>query len=124
MTEVEAIEVIAGKVTARNPTFEDVDVAFYTERAVNDVLTYCNRSDFPDRLLHVVVDMIQSFMNEQNRRMNMLDDGAPGPLKSIAQNETKFEFAVSEDMGTEALFATHMARLYPLLNKYRRVFYK
>lgn len=111
LTPDEAVKDIVDAV-AQNTTTE-----YQTERLaqkfVYDVLDYCNRDDFPKALIFTAVDFV----------MRWLDDAANGgrtPLKSITQNDTTYQFAVSDTASTGSPMEDDFNAIKPKLNLYRR----
>ena len=86
----------------------------YARHIVGYVLDYCHRKDFPSALVLTGATLIGSW----------LDDAANGgrsALKSIKQNDTEFQFAVTETASAGSTMDADLESLHPKLNLYRKV---
>ena len=115
MTPEEAVAAIMEKVKLLKPEVADEDVlAFYVERFVRDVLDYCHRDDFPDTLVYTAAEMLTAWAAD-------VDVAANAPLKSLKQNDTEFEFAVSEAPDAASLYERGFGSIRNKLNLYRKL---
>ncbi|HAM03915.1 MULTISPECIES: hypothetical protein [unclassified Megasphaera] len=80
---------------------------------VYDVLDYCNRGDFPEALVYVAEEMVTRWLEDK-------ETGGRTPVKSIEQNDTKYEFAVSDTTATGSPIEDDFNSIKPKLNLYRR----
>ena len=116
MGKDEAILKIIGLAKQINPDVNENNLEFYATKLVLDVLDYCNRDDFPEALCYALAGAL---VNQFTVAADDLPQGAP--LKKIRQDDTEFEFAVSEkDMTVDASTQIFDA-LKPRLNLYRKV---
>lgn len=117
ITSDEAVTDILSKVSILKKNASDYDSAIaelYAEKFVNDVMDYCNRTDFPDTLSYTAADLIIKWLGED-------DSGSAGPLKTLKQNDTEFTFAVSDVSGSGSSHEADFEALRPLLNRYRKM---
>ena len=110
-TPDEAVEKIVDAVT-RNTT-DTYQAERLAQKFVYDVLDYCNREDFPKALVFTAEDMVTRWLEDA-------EDGGRAPLKSLTQNDTTYQFAVSEVSSTGDPREEDFDRLKPKLNLYRR----
>lgn len=111
LTPEEAIEKIVDAVT-QNTTNTD-QAERLAQKFVYDVLDYCNREDFPKALVFTAEDMVTRWMADD-------EDGGRAPLKSLTQNDTTYQFAVSDVSSTGDLRTDDFDSIKPKLNLYRR----
>ena len=64
-------------------------LALYAKYFVAEVLDYCNRDDFPQALCMTGAEIIGRWLDD-------LENGGRSALKSIKQDDTEYQFAVSD----------------------------
>ena len=116
VTADEAVTLIIDNVQSiRGEPVEDAALTMYANKFVGFVLDYCNREDFPKTLIYTATDYISQWLEDK------ANGGRQGALKSLEQNDTKFQFAVSDmtqsGSQTDADLQSFTARLAP----YRKV---
>ena len=116
VTVDEAVTLIIANVQSiRGEPVEDAALTMYANKFVGFVLDYCNREDFPKTLIYTATDYISQWLEDK------ANGGRQGALKSLEQNDTKFQFAVSDmtqsGSKTDADLQSFTARLAP----YRKV---
>ena len=113
LTPDEAVEKIVDAVTQN--TTDTYQAERLAQKFVYDVLDYCNREDFPKTLIYTATDYISQWLEDK------ANGGRQGTLKSLEQNDTKFQFAMSDmtqsGSQTDADLQPFTARLAP----YRKV---
>ena len=92
----------------------DAKLHLYVTRFVNDVLDYCHREDFPETLTYTAAEILAKCADGSGT-------AAGGPLKRLKQNDTEFEFAVTEVSDADSLYEGCMAKIRPKLNLYRKL---
>lgn len=118
MTQDEAVQAITEKVKIRKPLITDTAMLdFLAEKLVVDILDYCHRDDFPPSLVYTVVDLVCKRMDDEAKAAA----GAPGPLKSLQQNDTKYEWAVNAAAASGLLSDADFDSIKPKLNRWRKV---
>lgn len=91
VTADEAVTLIIANVQSiRDEPAEDAALTMYANKFVGFVLDYCNREDFPKTLIYTATDYISQWLEDK------ANGGRQGALKSLEQNDTKFQFAVSD----------------------------
>ena len=115
MTADEAVaKLIETAETLRSSLDNETAAEIYARHIVGYVLDYCHREDFPEALILTGATLIGSW----------LDDAANGgrsALKSIKQEDTEFQFAVSDMASIGSTMDADLEALRPKLNLYRRV---
>lgn len=111
ITPDEAVEEIVAAVT--QDTTDTFQAKRMAQKFVQDVLDYCNRADFPKALVYTAEDMVARWLDDA-------ENGGRAPLKSIEQNDTKYEFAISDITATGDTMENDFDSLKPKLNLYRR----
>lgn len=115
MTADEAVaKLIETAETLRSSLDNETAAEIYARYIVGYVLDYCHREDFPEALILTGATLIGSW----------LDDAANGgrsALKSIKQDDTEFQFAVSDMASIGSTMDADLEALRPKLNLYRRV---
>lgn len=89
-------------------------LALYAKYFVAEVLDYCNRDDFPQALCMTGAEIIGRWLDD-------LENGGRSALKSIKQDDTEYQFAVSETSQTGSTLESDLAALRPRLNLYRKL---
>lgn len=119
MTQDEAIKIISEKVQLRKAQLiTDTNVlTFYVEKLVVDILDYCHRDDFPSSLVYTAADLICKRIDDETAAAA----GASGPLKSLQQNDTKYEWAVDSMPVSGLLSDIDFESIKPKLNRWRKV---
>lgn len=92
----------------------DDKTALYAKYFVAEVLDYCNRDDFPQTLCMTGAEIIGRWLDD-------LENGGRSALKSIKQDDTEYQFAVSETSQTGSTLESDLAALRPRLNLYRKL---
>ena len=92
----------------------DAKLHLYVTRFVNDVLDYCHREDFPETLTYTAAEILAKWADGSGA-------AAGGPLKWLKQNDTEFEFAVTEISDADSLYEGCVAKIRPKLNLYRKL---
>lgn len=111
LTPDEAVETIVDAVTQNmTDTYQAERLA---RKFVYDVLDYCNRENFPKALVFTAENMVTRWLEDT-------EDGGRAPFKSLTQNDTTYQFAVSEVSSTGDPKEEDFDRLKPKLNLYRR----
>lgn len=111
LTPDEAVEKIVDAVTQNSTdTYQAERLA---QKFVYDVLDYCNREDFPKALVFTAEDMVTRWLEDT-------EDGGRAPLKSLTQNDTTYQFAVSDTASTGSPMEDDFNAIKPKLNLYRR----
>ncbi|WP_301859951.1 hypothetical protein [uncultured Megasphaera sp.] len=90
----------------------------YAQQFVCNVLDYCHREDFPAALTFTAAQMIAKWC--RNTSSGSAGDVA-APLKSIKQNDTEFQFAVSEVSAVGTATQADFDSIKPQLHIYRKV---
>ena len=83
------------------------------QKFVYDVLDYCNREDFPKALVFTAEDMVTRWLEDA-------ENGGRAPLKSLTQNDTTYQFAISDMAATGNPIEDDFNSIKPKLNLYRR----
>lgn len=89
-------------------------LAMFAERYVMDVLDYCHRVDFPYALIYVGAELAVKYFADSSR-------DAPGPLKSLKENDVQFEWAVSSVSPIGCISEQDFESIRNKLNLYRKV---
>lgn len=89
-------------------------LAMFAERYVMDVLDYCHRVDFPCALVYVGAELAVKHFTDSSR-------DAPGPLKSLKENDVQFEWAVSSVSPIGCIAEKDFESIRNKLNLYRKV---
>lgn len=91
VTADEAVTLIIVNVQSiRGEPAEDAALTMYAHKFVGFVLDYCNWEDFPKTLIYTATDYMSQWLEDK------ANGGRQGALKSLEQNDTKFQFAVSD----------------------------
>ena len=115
MTADEAVAAILTNVkTVSSTTVSDAILTIYITKVVDDVLSYCHRDDFPDRLVYTVMDLIVKRLNDES------EDSTRG-LKSIKMDDTEFQFNTSAISAVGCLSDEDFNALKSKLNLYRKI---
>lgn len=119
MEKEAAIARIIELITQLNPDANATSLEFYATKLVLDVLDYCNRDDFPEALCYAAAGALMNQFSARDSTSGGV--GGNAPLKSITQDDTKFEFAVAEKDTNTDTGAQIFDALKPRLNIYRRI---
>ena len=86
----------------------------YARHIVGYVLDYCHRKDFPSALILTGAALIGSWLEDAA-------NGGRSALKSIKQNDTEFQFAVTDTASAGNAMDADLEAWQPQLNVYRKV---
>lgn len=111
LTPDEAVEKIVDAVTQN--TTDTYQAERLAQKFVYDVLDYCNREDFPKALVFTAEDMVTRWLEDA-------ENGGRAPLKSLTQNDTTYQFAISDMAATGNPIEDDFNSIKPKLNLYRR----
>ena len=89
-------------------------LALYAKYFVAEVLDYCHRDDFPQALCMTGAEIIGRWLDD-------LENGGRSALKSIKQDDTEYQFAVSDASQTGSTLESDIAALRPRMNLYRKL---
>lgn len=96
---------------------DHTELELFAEKFVLDVMDYCHRTDFPRTLAYTGAELAVKYILDARRT----DDGAPGPLKSLKENDVQFEWAVGEVSPIGCISEHDFNSIRPKLNLYRKV---
>lgn len=105
---------IQSNVAAIRGKLADDKTALYAKYFVAEVLDYCNRDDFPQALCMTGAEIIGRWLDD-------LENGGRNALKSIKQDDTEYQFAVSDASQAGSTLESDLAALRPRLNLYRKL---
>ena len=94
---------------------EEAVLEIYAEKFVYDVIDYCHRDDFPKTLVYTAADLIMKRVRDQD------GDTGGAPLKSITQNDTTMQFAVSDVASMGLMADADFESIKGKLNLYRKL---
>lgn len=106
-------EIQSNVATIRGKPADD-KLALYAKYFVAEVLDYCNRDDFPQALCMTGADVVGRWLDD-------MENGGRNALKSIKQDDTEYQFAVSDASQVGSTLESDLAALRPRLNLYRKL---
>lgn len=116
VTPDEAVRLITANVqNIRGDPSETAQLTMYANKFVDFVLDYCNRDDFPKVLIYTDADYISQWLDDK------ANGGRQAALKSLEQNDTKFQFAVSDAAQSGSQTDADLQALAAHLYMYRKV---
>lgn len=115
LTTDEAIASIVAKMKVLRADEDDSNEGKYemfAEKLVFEILTYCNREDFPKPLIYTCLDLVNKWYSEA------YDDNELKNVKSIKMDDTEFQFntgtvASSVGISADQDFNTIRSKLNP-----------
>ena len=115
MTADEAVAAILTNVkTVSSTTVSDAILTIYITKVVDDVLSYCHRDDFPDRLVYTVMDLMIKRLGDE------ADTSTVG-LKSIKMDDTEFQFNTNAVSAIGCMSDADFDSIRSKLNLYRKM---
>ena len=118
MTQNEAVQAITAKVLDKKPLTTDMaSLGFDIEKLVVDILDYCHRDDFPASLVYTAADLVCKRLDDDTANA----DGVQGPLKSLQEDDVKYEWAVNSVSATGLISDADFESIWPKLNRWRKV---
>ena len=112
----EAVErILDAAETMRAGALENTALAtLYAQHIVTYVLDYCHRRDFPSALVMTSASFVVQWADDAA-------NGGRSALKSIKQNDTEFQFAVTDAASAGNVMDADLEAWQPQLNVYRKV---
>ena len=115
MTADEAVAAILTNVkTVSSTTVSDAILTIYITKVVDDVLSYCHRDDFPDRLVYTVMDLIVKRLKDES-------DATATSLKGLTMGDTTLSFNTNTLPAIGIISDADFDTLKPKLNLYRKL---
>lgn len=96
-------------------------LSFYLDLFRQKILNYCHRTDFPEELDLVLIDMVVNYMKNQAKEEETMAQG--GEISSITRGDTTISYGskgTGEGQGNLSL-DSFMTSYIPQLNAYRKV---
>lgn len=107
-----AVELIQQKyLQLSNVEINETLLTFQTAKLVSEILSYCNREDFPPPLVFAVVDAL---IKNSVAQVDTSSINSTLPLSEIKMDDTQFKFAVNNiNVTDDLLFGSLKAQLTP-----------
>ena len=104
-----------------NKNYNEELLVFYTDKAIQDIVTKTNRNKFPEGLKYLVVDMITDILDIN--KANSTSSESQG-IKSISEGDRKVDFGM--DSYSQARFNLLLQQKITdnekLINRYRLLY--